>query len=361
MTAEARQGRPAGSGLLDLDGPAARRWQEGGRRLGRFLGLALLSLVAVGAAIGQLGEALGWLNGEMRVKLALLDQNPDTSIVFVGPSNVAYGVNPAVVDAALAAAGCEGRSLNLAVDGASMASIARAIDAVADRLPPGRLVVTYGAGFVRNAEAFDRGERQESGLAFLGVTLAGLESARRSPWELLPYLYQALQYDLGVHRLYGGLLEPIDSRWRENTRHRGYVPIEDLARKGALRRRDEFIAAGPRLSEPSQLEQVFLRLARRAPELATAALTLVGRIQDSGNRAVLLILPAQGGLGPLSARNAMALQPALPAIDLGVDLQVLPWPDPDYFFDFNHLTRLGAEVASREIGLRLCELMRGGV
>ncbi len=59
-----------------------------------------------------------------------------------------------------------------------------------------------------------------------------------------------------------------------------------------------------------------------------------------------------------SARALMAERPDLPAIDLALDRDFLPFPDADLFFDANHVSRLGAGRLSREIGLRLCDLLR---
>ena len=147
-----------------------------------FLGLFLLVLVLVGAGIAQLAARLGWMpDGPQADKLALLRDAGAAEIYFVGASQTLRAIDPALVDAALAEAGCGGRSLNLGSGGASIADMAQVIDRIG-ALAPGALIVTEGGGlrdtWVRERDGAGRHERHAAGLAYLEVALAGARTGR---------------------------------------------------------------------------------------------------------------------------------------------------------------------------------------
>jgi hypothetical protein len=366
MAEASGQSRPANRSLFDLDGPAAGRWRPRPAALAGFLVLALLALLVAGAGIARLAERFGWMpDGPQADKLALLRDAGSAEIYFVGASHTLRAVDPAAVDAALAEAGCQGRSVNLGSGGATIADMARIIDRIG-ALAPGALIVTEGGG-LREAWAEDDGtgrhERHAAGLAYLDIALAGTRSGRGA-WTraLVPYL-DALAAELGKHRLYDALFQagdraPLDPALLAG---RGYLSAEEQGNERTLARRERFLRQLAKLASPKVDRQARAALAERAPELAASALALVARIRAAGGRPVLLLLPALGSLAAVSARNALALEPGLPAIDLAYDRDLLPFPDPAFFWDQGHLTRDGARIVSHAIGLELCALLRGGL
>ena len=367
MSVAPRQQGPTDSSRVDLDGAAARAWQPRGWALARFLGLALLALLLVGAGIAQLAARLGWMpDGPQADKLALLRDAGAAEIYFVGASQTLRAIDPALVDAALAEAGCGGRSLNLGSGGASIADMAQVIDRIG-ALAPGALIVTEGGGlrdtWVRERDGADRHERHAAGLAYLEIALAGARTGRGDGTHLARVLLDSLAAELGRHRLHDALFEAgaRSPAGPELLRARGYLAAEQEDDPGSRERRARFLAHLAALASPAVDSMARAALAERAPELAASALALVARIRAAGGRPVLLLLPALGSLAAVSARNAVALEPDLAAIDLAYDRYLLPFPDPDYFWDQGHVTRTGARLVSHALGLELCALLRDGL
>jgi len=359
-----RSGSRADGGLFDLDGAAARRWRPGRRATWRFLALALLALLLVGAALGRLPDRVERrADGNLARKQALLVLYPDSDILFVGTSQTLFAVDPALVDAALAEAGCAGRSLNLGMASARLEDIARLIDTIGPA-PRRRLVVMEGGsfgGWVPQDSTARAEDRLPAGLTYLPVVRADVRTREQSFEVVLRFAYDALQYEIGKHRLYDLLLaEPwaLDLEADSLAAQRGYLTAEEVSDVWGFKRRERFIERIGSDYTPERLAELKAPLRRRGPDVAASARALLDRLEALGQAPVLLLLPAQASISAMSTRALMAERPDLPAIDLALDRDVLPFPDADLFFDANHVSRLGAERLSREIGLRLCDLLR---
>lgn len=364
-------GRLEPGSMIDLDGEAARRWQTAPLTWRRFLLIASGAWLLLALGIGQLAAALGWHHdsGLLDAKRALLRQSHDGDILFVGTSHVLRGVIPDLVDEAMTQAGCAGRSVNLGAAGARLQDMALVIDEIAETLPPGQIVVTEGAGFRQIRPRQKLLDNQDGAtialrLRFLPEVLAGLRTNGEPSRAVLGFLLAALRNELGWHRLYEALTGAVPdnsfgSPELANTQ-RGFLSSEQDDPAFGADRRKRFLAQVAELGSPKGLAAAMAPLQNPGPDRAAAALALVERIEADGNRAVLLLLPARRGTSAVSARGALLLRPTLPAIDLALDQQAVPYPDPAYFFDDNHVTTLGAEVLSRQIGIGLCLLIKSG-
>ena len=358
-----RSGSRADGGRFDLDGAAARRWPGGRRATWRFLAWSTLALLLVGAALGRLPDRVERrADGNLARKQALLALYPESDILFVGTSQTLFGVDPALVDAALAEAACAGRSLNLGMASARLEDIARLIDAIGPA--PRRLVVMEGGsfgGWVPQDSTARAEDRLPAGLTYLPVVQADVRTREQSFEVVLRFAYDALQYEIGKHRLYDLLLaEPwtLDLAADNLAAQRGYLAAEEVSDVWGFKRRERFIERMGSDYPLERLAELKAPLRRRGPDVAASARALLDRLEALGQTPVLLLLPAQASISAMSTRALMAERPDLPAIDLALDRDFLPFPGADLFFDANHVSRLGAERLSREIGLRLCDLLR---
>lgn len=366
-----RRGGHLLSSQIDIDADAARWASRGGGARRRFLLLTLAALLLAGLALGRLADAMGWHRdgGLLDAKLALLRQAGPAEIYFVGTSHVLRDVDPALVDAALADAGCQGRSVNLASGGAKIQDIALVIDAIAGQQPPGRIVVTEGDGF-RIEELDDGPPGSQVGSTaslrpgYLPLVIAALEIRGQPRLEAAAFLAAALRHALGWHRLYEALGAPgrvyVETAPPLLFTQRGFLASEQDEPQFRNYRRARFLERLPQLATPEALASAYADLRTPAPEKAETALALVRRIEAGGNRPVLLLLPQFDGMAAIAARNALRLRPELPAVDLALDQEALPFPDPAFFFDTNHATLKGARILSRQVGLGLCLLMKSG-
>ncbi len=353
--------------LIDLDGPAARHWRPGPGALARFLLLIAIGLLLVGVGVDRLAAVLDWRpDGPTSDKLALLQAVGAADIYFVGTSHTLRAVDPTLVDQALAEQGCQGHSLNLGAGGATVGDMAMLIDQIETGSASQVLVVTEGGGFrAGQAEGLGRpenAERHADGLDYLAITLAGGRSNGEDWIDGLGHVLDAVAADLGRHRLHDALFER-GARQQVRPmllRAAGYVAPEDDENAAARQRHAQFLRSLAALARPGILAQARAALAQRSPALAAQALALVARIRAGGGQPVLLLLPAQFSPAAVSARNALALAPELPAIDLAIDRDILPFPDPDYFYDSGHVARQGAIRLSRMIGEQLCALLKTG-
>lgn len=363
---------PAHPSSPDLDSPEARRgWPERGLR-SRFVVCFFAALLLVGLALGRLGEALDLRGAGMVATKAWLLRQPaaqQADILLLGTSHALRDLEPAALDAALAEAGCSGRSLNLGLGAGNQVELSFLLDEVDRRLPPGRIVLTEGSGFLRPWDLLLRAggdtRSQAVGLAYLPEALAVAAAQGHGPADTLPFIGDALARAFGGHLLYDLLFvrvpDPADPADALLVAQPGYLSYEQEGGPDLRRLRLRFLELQELYRAPDVLAEALAALARRDPALTDLAERLVARIRAAGNRPVLLMLPARSGEAVVAARGFLEREPTLPAIDLALDRGVLPWPNPDLFFDQNHATEAGARLLSREVGRQLCALIRDGL
>lgn len=354
---------PPRAALFDLDGPAGH-WRPTRRQAWRFLGLAALAFLATGLALARVPDAVERrADGYLAAKLELLAAHREADILFVGTSQTLFAIDPARVDAGLAEAGCPGRSLNLGMPSARLEDVARLIDAIGAQ-PRRRAVVLEGGsfgGWVPEGSEQRAEDRLPASLAYLPVVEADVATREQDRLVVLRFAWDALQFELGKHRLYDALLAspqpppPLPPGMLEA--QRGYLVAVEVADIWGLRRRERFLERIVSRYTPEHLAALRARL-RPEPAKAAAAAALVAQVEAQDQRPILLLLPANRSISAESARALLAERPGLPAIDLALDTDVLPFPDGETYFDDSHVSRAGAEILSRAVASRLCALLR---
>lgn len=294
---------------------------------------------------------------------ALLHTEPPPSIVFLGTSVTARAVIPEVVDGALAAAGCEGRSANFAMGGATPEEYAWLVDVVAQQLPDDTLVVLEPLG-VHNlrTDRWSTARRQRSmRLAASPIVLADLRARDASVVDYGRFFAAAVRTELGFAQLHDALFfsrPPAEGEPARAARLRGRGWTDKLRDEppspGRLRFEQRVRRHGVGQIWPEKKR----KLDQWRPAEAQVTLELLAYVEARGLRPILLLPPTGVALHTAAGRTAARLKPSATVLDFSVDTGALRFPDAELYYDGVHLTTVGARKFSRLLGTALCERLQ---
>ncbi len=349
-----------------MDAPAQEHATAAVRHPGRAISLVLvyaLACAATWAAIGAFAGADPALVGRagLTEKVLHLRAEPEPfDVYFVGASSVYRSFDPAVLDPALAAAGCPVRTYNLAVPGAVPVEVQTQIDeALRDNpdavlvlgptLPPRR---DLGLAFDLKEAAFHDLEDVGDALAYADdagwldrVEAATLVGAAQVPVGHLHYrLYPERVRDLASGAVVRAGLET------------GYLPLEaELDAPDIRARRDRAVADMAEAGFDAWLTDL-----RDLDFGGDVHLEIWERLLDHVDRRAPVVLalppfPFNDQLADLEDRwRAGGLTPVLSLHD-PADFPILAREDA--WFDAGHLTAPAAAEMSRAAAGPLCALL----
>ncbi len=343
------------------------------RRARRYAGTVVVFLAAF-VAVGGLVRLVAPPDPDSVYRISLtpkLEHLATTAehydLVLVGNSRALRGLDPEVIDAERARAGCPGRTFNLAAQAMSKLELDDALDHL-DDLPGGQpeMIATVdvahlSVGFMQDFDLDQRVHMRIPELPRYVSYRAHLPAPyfRSGPLARADTAagFVANLYPAGLfhRRLFPAV--PVDDPAGGALDGRGYLALEDLPR--AAERRvtlDRLIAGGgwerrwrPRRPGPDQLDD-WVRTIRAHVDAVPA-----------GSRPLHVLIPSEFDAGTAAAVTEAweAAGEEAPLLNLVDEDAVGRFTDPAFWFDRDHLSRAGAVATSRALGRRICDVAAG--
>lgn len=357
--------RQADAQTLEVAPGRAAEW-TGRRGRGLLGGLLLFGLaflaggLAISSALGALG--LPRFSMPLQGKSDLIALHPDATVVFFGASTVFRAIDPEVVDASMAAAGCEAKSLNLAFPAISIPETMLMIERASRGFAPGTVfVLDGGLGFQNREEWLTENRRNSLTFDTLPLLLEQMAFLEASYWDLPFLLRLATARSLAMHQLSALVTpetyDPESYMALEGFERRGFVPFPAVFEDDLKDRREKHLRRLERGQYEKIFDQVLAEALRPAPAGGRMMLGLVELVERGGQRPVLLAIPALAVFPLRAVRAAVEIDPSLPLIDYGIDKGLLRYDDASVFFDRTHLLEAGARIVSAAVGRSLCALL----
>lgn len=292
-------------------------------------------------------------------KLAVLQMRPPVpNAIFIGASVTLRSIIPAEVDAAAAAAGCEGvHSINLGMPKARAFESAFLLDRVLETpdLAPGSFIIFDG----RSSEEISFEEIASSDRTPVTARFRYLpDLVISAPWSWEHFLNVSAYFRaaLGEMLAFHSLSDIIMRSWRQKAQfdparvlERGYVSLES---QDSESRRDRYL--GQRRDEHLRDLQNW-SVEQFLGDLSNLRINpFAGRIREAGFVPVAYAAPWPTGLLAASVQVTRKTDPGLAIISITKENAPEIYAGNELWFDQAHMNEAGAKLVSSIVGRDLC-------
>ena len=296
-------------------------------------------------------------------KLAVLQMRPPVpNAIFIGASITLKSVIPAEVDAAAAAAGCDGiYSVNLGMPKARAFESAFLLDRVLETadLAPGTLVIFDG----RSSEDISFEEIASSERTPVTARfryLPDLISSAPWSWEHLRDVWAYFRAASGEALASHSLSDMVMQRWRQRARfdsarvaERGYVSLES----GDDNRQRQVFPAEQQLGHLQDLQNWNVEEFLSDPS-KTRINPFADRIREAGFVPVAFAAPWPTGQLAATVQLAKQTDPDLAVIAITNDNAPEIYAGTNLWSDRAHMNEAGAKIVSSIVGRELCQALK---